>query len=173
MTQDQFHVKQIVDPDVARHDLGINEYDLSLSMMKQAGLFAYYSTMAAEAQLQFDKMEQLEEIILARLDKKVRDDAVNAGSKITEAQVKAQISIHPRNIQVRTAVNKARMVASIAKSTADSFRHRRDMLTQLSFNSREERKGELRLHGSEEAAASARENRRQIAEGILSGKSES
>jgi hypothetical protein len=162
-----YTVQEFIDPQKLRDDLEIDPRDLSMSMMRQAGLFAYYCTVAAQAEKQMGQMEQLQEIIEARLDKKVRDAAVAAGTKITEAQVKAQIALEPKAIAIRTAVNKARMVASICKSGADSFRHRRDMMIQLALNDREERKGELRLHeNNHERAASAQEQRRQRMEGM-------
>ncbi len=164
---DHFHVEDFVSPQQLRDDLEINQLDLSMSMMRQAGLFAYYSTLAAKAEKQLSQMEQLQDIIEARLDRKVRDAAVAAGTKITEAQVKAQIALEPKAIAIRTAVNKARMVSSICKSGADSFRHRRDMLIQLAFNSREERKGELRVtDNTHERATANQEMRRQRMEGM-------
>jgi hypothetical protein len=167
----KYEVKDIIDPKQLRDDLAINEIDLSLSMMTQAGLFAYYSMMAANAQFQLDKFEQMEEIVNARLDKKVRDAASVEGVKITEAQVKHKAALESEAIAIRQAVNKARMIATICKSAADSFRHRRDMLTQMAFNGREERKGELRVNGpsyAEERQVADRENRRQRQENILS-----
>lgn len=163
---DQYAVEDFIDAQQYKLDVNPDNLDLSYSMMRQAGLFAYYSTLAAKAQHQMDKMEQLEEIICARLDKKVRDDAIAAGTKITEAQVKAQILLQPKAIAVRSAVNRAREVSSICKSAADAFRHRRDMLIQLSFNEREEKKGELRVSGGEERHQAARENRAQRMEAM-------
>lgn len=143
----KYEVKPLIEPTKLRDDLAINEHNLSASMMTQAGLFSYYSTVAAQAQRQLDQLEHIEEIVLARLDKKIRDAASAAGTKITEAQVKAQVLLEPEAIQIRQAVNKAREVASVCKSGADAFRHRRDMMIQLAFNEREERKGEMRVTG--------------------------
>lgn len=143
---DQYAVNDFIDVDQYRKDIDPDNLDLSYSMMRQAGLFAYYSTQAAKAQHQMDKMEQMEEIVMARLDRKERDTASAAGTKITEAQIKALIALEPKAIAVRSAVNRAREIASICKSSADAFRHRRDMLIQLAFNGREEKKGELRLN---------------------------
>lgn len=161
---DLYPVTSFIEPAQLRTDLEVDERDISLSMMRQSGLFAYYSTLAAQAQRQLDQMEQLEEIIAARLDKKARDNALSSGSKITEAQVKAFVALEPKAIAIRRAVNEARMVASICKSAADSFRHRRDMLIQLSFNGREERKGELRM--MEDRQQAGREQRHQRMEAM-------
>lgn len=145
----KYPVNDFIDPHQLRTDLEIDQLDLSMSMMKQAGHFAYYSTMAAQAQHQCDRMEQMQDIVEARLDKKIRDRNIAEGTKTTEAQIKAQVNLEPDMIAIKTAVNKARMVATLCKSAADSFRHRRDMLIQMSFNSREERKGELRTFENE------------------------
>ena len=159
-----YAVKDFIDPERLRADLDVDTLNLSFSMERQAGLFSYYSAMAAKAQQQLDQMEQLESIVTARLDKKVRDQAAAAGTKITEAQVKAQICLDPKAIKIRTAVNKARMICQLCKSSADSFRHRRDMLIQLAFNGREEKKGELRV--MEERQQAGRELRRQRLEAM-------
>lgn len=140
-----YAVKDIIDKNKAVSDLNIDRNDLDVSMMRQAGLFAYYSQKAAEAEMQFARMEQLQEIIEARLDRKVRDAAAAAGTKITEAQVKAQVALEPKAIAIKTAVNKARMVMGICKGQAEAVRHRRDMITQVAFNDRHEKKGELRV----------------------------
>lgn len=145
MNATKYNLKDFVDGEKLRDDLAPNQHNLDLSLMSQAGLFAYYGTLAAQAQAQLDKYEQMEEIILARLDRKVRDRAIADGTKLTEPQVKAQIQLEPEAVGIRSAVNKARMIASVAKSAAEAFRHRRDMLIQLAINSREERKGELRV----------------------------
>lgn len=156
-----YNVKDLIDPQQLRSDLEINQFDLSFSMMRQAGLFAYYSECAAKAERQLDQLEQMKDVVEARLDKMVRDRAVAEGTKITEAQVKAQITLDPKMIAIRTAVNKAKMIASLCKSAADSFRHRRDMLIQMSFNAREEGKGQLRTY--EDRQASSRESLRERA----------
>jgi len=161
----KYAVKHFIDSEKARDDLETANKDLNLAMMSQAGLFAYYASLAAQAQAQLDKFEHLEEIILARLDKKVRDAANAAGTKITEAQVKAQVNLETDAIAVRSAVNEARMVSNICKSTADAFKHRRDMIIQLGFNSREERKGEVRVY--EEREQASREARRQRTENMF------
>lgn len=161
----KYEVKDLIDTARLRDDLAVNQNDLSISMMSQAGLFAYYASLAAQAQLQQDKLEQMEEIVLARLDRKVRDGAAASGTKMTEAQVKAQIALEPDAIAIKTAVNRARMVASLCKMATESFRHRRDMMIQMAFNDREERKGELRVF--EERQQAGRELRQQRVENIL------
>lgn len=73
MNATKYNLKDFVDGEKLRDDLAPNQLNLDLSMMSQAGLFAYYATLAAQAQAQLDKYEQMEEIVLARLDRKVRD----------------------------------------------------------------------------------------------------
>jgi hypothetical protein len=160
----EFEVTKFIDTGELKGHLEIMKADLSYSMMQQAGFFAYYGELAAKAQFQMDKFEQMAELIAARLDKRVRDAALADGRKITETQVKAEVSLQPKMIAVNRAVNEARMVASNCKTTAESFRHRRDMLIQMSFNDREERKGELRTY--EERNVDAQEARRQRLENM-------
>lgn len=149
MTIKEYPINNFMDPDLLRTHLDIDQHDLTASMMKQAGYFAYYSTLAAKAQQQCDQMEHLLDIAEARLDRKIRDAAASTGTKITEPQVKASIALEPAMISAKKAVHKASMVATLCKSAADSFRHRRDMLIQISYNSREDRKGELRTFESQ------------------------
>lgn len=146
MTISKYAVKDFIEPQRAVQDLKVNEHNLDLSMMTHAGQFAYYASLAAKAQFQMDQLEQLRDIVAARLDKKIRDAAVVEGRKVTEAQVKAEIALEPDTIAINTAVNKAKMVAAVCKSHAEAFRQRKDMLVSMAINNREEKKGELRVH---------------------------
>jgi hypothetical protein len=141
----KYTVQQFVTGEQVQADLNWNGLNLDETIMRHAGLFAYYGEIAAKAQEQFDKFQQLEGIINARLDQKIRDKAVKDGVKLTEAQVKARVILEPEYIAIQTAVNEARKVAAVCKTNAESFRQRRDMIVQGAFNTREEKKGELRI----------------------------
>lgn len=142
------HIPAALDAKQLQDDLAINQLDLSDGMMRQAALFAHYSRLAAQAERTVGKIEQIKDVMEARIDREVRDKAASEGKKYTEAQIKNQVLADPRYIKIATALNEANFNVNVTKSAADSFRHRRDMLIQLAFNAREEAKGELRLNGA-------------------------
>lgn len=145
MSAESQNLALLLHPDQVKRDLDIDQIDINVSMMRQAGLFAYYASLHARADAAVAKAEQMVDITEATLDKQIRDRAAAAGEKKTEAQIKSLIQTDPIMIRRRQALNEAVMLAAIAKSTAEAFRHRRDMLVQIGFNLREEIKGGVQI----------------------------
>lgn len=139
--------KTLLDPAQIKRDLEINMVDINHSLMRQPGLFAHYATLAARFDRDVNKYDQFTEVIAAKLDREIRDQAAADGVKYTETQIKSRVAMDPRMIAAQQRLNEAREAASIAKSTAEAFRHRRDMLEQIAYNLREEAKGQMQISG--------------------------
>jgi predicted CoA-binding protein len=80
-----------------------------------------------------------------RISRRLALPAANAGSKITEKSVEAEVKLHPEYIKVVVAYNEADAMLDMIKAALEAFKQRRDMLIQLGASQREEMKGELRM----------------------------
>jgi hypothetical protein len=140
-----YSVKAFIDPAQLKRDLTFSPNNLTGAMMDQASLFAHYGTLAADASRQVDIVELLLQNTEAAVYKLTRDDMVSRGEKPTEAQLGQIISRHPRVVAMKKALNEAKHVESLGKTAVEAFRHRRDMLQQHGWISREEMKGEMSI----------------------------
>lgn len=156
-------VKEFVDPVQLKKDLSYTLVDLSGAMVEHASLFAHYGVLAAKASRQVDNMKMLLENAKALVYRKVRDQLVSEGEKVTEALLEKEVARHPKVRAVQLALNEAKQVEAIAKTAAESFRHRRDMLVQQGLISREEMKGEVSVSRRREAE----NEREQMQERVL------
>lgn len=136
-------VIEYVDGPQLKRDLGFSTADLSSAMQDQAALFADYGVKASQASMQVDKMKLLLDNTEAEVSRRERDAKVLKGEKVTEPQLAAIVTRHPRVVAAKQALNEAKQIESVAKTAVEAFRHRRDMLVQQGLISREEMKGEL------------------------------
>lgn len=146
-----YRVRQFIEPEQLAKDMSYSLADLSDAMVQQAPLFAHYGTLAAKASRQVDDLKMLLEVTEAKVYRVVRDEFAKAGTKVTEAQLEKTVAVHPQVIAVKKALNEARQIEATAKTAAEGFRHRRDMLVQQGLISREEMKGELSIARRNEA----------------------
>lgn len=136
-------VIEYVDGAELRRDLAYSTADLSSAMQDQAAMFADYGVRAAKASMQVDKMKLLLDNTEAEISRRERDAKTLKGEKVTEPQLAAIVTRHPRVVAAKRALNEAKQIESVAKTAVEAFRHRRDMLVQQGLISREEMKGEL------------------------------
>jgi hypothetical protein len=116
--------------------------------MKQAALFAHYGELQAEASRQVANIELLLENREAIAYRNMRDQAVAAGEKApSDAALTKMIVLDPKVRAAKIALNEAKQIESICKTTVEAFKQKRDMLVQHGASEREERKGEMRLKG--------------------------
>ncbi|AGC36093.1 hypothetical protein B7L88_gp049 [Rhizobium phage RHEph10] len=136
-------VRNYVETAKLKEDLGYSLVDLSGAQAQQAQLFAHYGVQAAKAARQVDNIKLLLENTEAAVYRVIRDQAVKAGEKVTEALLDKLVTRHERVTAVKKALNEAKQIEAIAKTAVEAFRHRRDMLVQHGATEREEMKGEL------------------------------
>src|SRR5690606_19375567 len=140
----------------------ISTANLSDAMVHQASLFTKYGVLAADAAHQVDVVKMLLESTEATVYKLLRDEAVKASEKVTEAQLEKMVARHSNVVAMKRALNAAKRVEAQSKTAVEAFRHKRDMLVQLGATSREELKGELTIQ-SRNAAQEAQEFRKDRA----------
>ena len=148
-------LKRFYDSEQALKDIRTYHPDISIDLMRQAGLFAYYSSLLVQAESQHDRIENLIDIVAAKLDRKVRDEAAIKG-KMTESQIKAAITISPHMVTLAECLRQAREEVGYLKGTCEALRQRKDALMQIALLSREELKGSPTV-----MASTNRENRNE------------
>lgn len=149
-----------VDPKQLAIDIAINQTDLDDGMISQAGLFARYAWVAAQAQSKYEKLKASFEILESRLDGEHRELLADGGGKVTEAMVRQAVVSDSRWGAAQSRLIDARTNSSFAKDVLESFKQKRDMLVQLAISDREEMKGTLRVLDTEERD----EKRKKLAE---------
>lgn len=137
-----YQVRSFIDEDRFRMDVGFSLADLSGGMMSQASLFAHYGVLSARAAKQVDDCKLLLENAEAKVYRLLRDKYTAAGTKVTEAMLEKEVSVHPTVVQFKKALNEAKQVESITKIYVEAFRHRKDMLVQEGAQQRKEMDGE-------------------------------
>jgi len=139
-------VKQFVDPEQLKADLAYSLSDLSNAMMEHSALFAHYGVLASKASRQVDDLKLLLENVEARVYRSIREELIEKGEKVTEAQLDKLVTRHPDVVKLEKCLNEAKQVEAVAKIAVESMRHRRDMLIQQGLISREELKGEISIN---------------------------
>lgn len=141
-----------LNPEQIRIDLQI-DVDLNTAMIRQPGLFAHYASLQAQFEREVNKVKTFIDVTEARVEREIRDQNSVTNTKMTEGQIRSMINTDPRVIKLSLQFNESQEQASLAKTTAEAFRHRRDMLVQLAFNYREEGKGALQVSGGNQTHA--------------------
>jgi hypothetical protein len=151
-------VSSIIDIEGFKNDVQIDE-NLDKAYKEQAATFAYYATKAFEAQRQAAAKKLMMSITEAKLDRKLREDAIHAAAegeesdaklkagkgKLTEKQIEQAIARDPAYVAAQIAFNDASAVASMCNNALEALRQRRDMIIGLGASAREEMKGALAL----------------------------
>lgn len=138
-----YQVRLFIDEEQFKKDIGFSLADLSGAMMSQASLFAHYGVLAARAAKQVDDCKLLLENAEAKVYRLLRDKYTAAGTKVTEAMLEKEVSVHPTVVQFKKALNEARQVEAITKVYVEAFRNRKDMLIQEGAQQRKEMDGEV------------------------------
>lgn len=161
-------VQNFVDVEQMRADVGFSDVDLSGAMLEHSSLFAHYTVLSAKATHQYNNFKMLVELQVSKLDKEIRDEAVEKGQKLTEAKILSMIKADSRYVQAQKALNEASMAMDIGRGAVESFRHRRDMLVQIGKDARDERAAKVAIsgHGQSQSLVNAKE----AAVGIAGGK---
>lgn len=138
-----YRVLNFIDPVKLKEDHNYTQATIQDAMMGQAAIFAHYGDLAAKASRQVDDFKLLAEITEAKVYRICRDELAAKGEKVTEAALEKMVAVTPAMIQIKKALNEAKQIEASAKTTCESFRHRKDMLVQQGAQNREEYKGEV------------------------------
>jgi len=145
-----------LDPAQFESDVRIDEVNLDASFRGQAGLFAHYAVIRAEAMRVAAGKSILLDVTKAQIDKTIRDriadEAAQAAiddpkgkfSKPTETAIFSEVTCSPAYLTARKALIEAEAMEELARNALEAFKQRRDMLIQLGADARHEMSGELR-----------------------------
>lgn len=158
----RFTVRNFVEPDQLKKDMGYSLADLSTAMMQQSALFVHYGVQAAKASKQVSDVKMLLEVTESKVYRALRDQFAREGQKITEGMLSNAVATHASVIGMRKALNEAMQIESVAKTAVEGFRHRRDMLVQHGLISREEMKGEVSIKRREAIADEAEAQKSRV-----------
>lgn len=126
------------------HDLKIDVANLNEELMKQPALFSRWGVLAVEARAERDKLEENLKVVDAQLDAEFRQEAVEAGEKITEKKLFSKILLDCRHAEAMESCLDARSTADVIQVGArEAFSQRKDCLISLAANLREEHDADL------------------------------
>lgn len=125
---------EFYDPKAAKEAL--NEYhpNIEVDLRKQPGLYAYFNSLLAQAENQYDRFKHLVDVAEATLDKETRAAAAKSGAKTSEAVIKAAITSNPSMKKVVRMMLEAKMQVNLLKGTCIGLVQRKDTLLQIARN---------------------------------------
>lgn len=164
-----YRVRALVDSEQLQKDLSFSPNNLTDAMMQQASMFVHYGTLASKASRQVDDLKMLLEIAESKVDKAIRNKAVDDGEKLTEALITKRISAHSKIVELTKLLNEAKQIEKLCAVAVEGFRHRRDMLVQTGLLAREEMKGEVSIARRQEAEDAATAQRERVLARLNSG----
>lgn len=132
--------------------LKINKEDIDEELIAQSQHFWHVAEAHERAVSQMDKAKLDLDIVEVELDKEIRERMLADGEKITEKQVEAALKREDEWFKSSEAYLKAKATAGRWSALRESYRHRRDMLIELSKRSQSRRYDEVTGAGEVSAA---------------------
>lgn len=124
---------------------------LNTALEQQPGLSIHYGMVSASARFILDQAKHQLEIVEALLYKEHRKVLIEGNPKVTEAQIKAEVTIDGRHRAAVARVADATLLHKTAESVMNGFDQRKDTLMQVARNAAKEQSGALRVMASSEA----------------------
>ena len=112
--------------------------DLTKAMADQPGLYAFYASLAEEAEGRAKNIKYQLHCKEEDLDKVFRKKAIASGEKFTESGLKNKVNRHPEMRALYEQYLEARRTAGKLTVLKDAFRQRADMLRSIGANRRSE-----------------------------------
>lgn len=131
--------------DTVSEDLFVNDSDLNEEFIKQAGSFAWYAVLCAEAESYRDKLKFELEVLEADLDKQVREEIELRGDKVTEKVVNSEVLRKQEYKDAKEELLEANRRLGIMKAIKEGMVQKKDMLISLGANMRNENDSNLRI----------------------------
>lgn len=130
--------------DLTEH-LAISNKPINDAFTDHAGLFAWYATAYELASAHESRLKTELGRKYALLDANARQQAKQAGVKMTEKMVENTVITSPAYKTLEDDYLKAKMNAGLLKAAKDAMIHRKDMLVQLGANYRAEGASDISL----------------------------
>ncbi len=114
-----------------RDNLKIDKFALDDELMEQSMLLFQVSEAFVEAAALRDTCKEKAALVDAQLDSKIRTDAENSETRITEGDVKAQVQSDPKHEKAVKAYLAAKREADVLSALKEAFQQRGYMLRDL------------------------------------------
>lgn len=124
---------------------------LNTALEQQPALSIHYGMVTASARFLLDQAKHQLEIVEALLYKEHRNLLIEGNPKVTEAQIKAEVTVDGRHRRAVANVSDATLVYKSAESVMNGFDQRKDTLMQVARNAAKEQTGAMRVMASTEA----------------------
>lgn len=126
--------------------LQIDINDIQSELMKQAGLFAYWSLIAArvdhELRIAEKNLRRIEEIHIVGIKDQYRD----MGEMIPQYHIEAKVHIIPEYLQLEKIVIQKKNAVSVLTSIKNALWQRKNMLEAITSNQKQEYFSEPRVN---------------------------
>lgn len=116
--------------------------DINAAMNIVGQQFSYYSDLHTEAEIQYGIFAELKDYAEAVMDKEYRKQLAAAGEKITEKTVSSSVATSKVMLEINRLARDAKAQVMYLKGTCDALRQRKDALIAISYNMREQMKGD-------------------------------
>lgn len=154
----------MLDQEQVKKDLNINPRKLSQEMIEHPSMFVSYAIQAKEANEKMLQSKMAVELAEGRVDKDIRDEALEDKVKLTEAVITKRILMNSLVLKAKKAHNDAKANYELYKDIKDAFSQRRDMLIQIGSDMRNERKSNLSFTSNDDGNAESNEDGRTMNE---------
>lgn len=114
--------------------------DLLDAMSTHSGLMVWMGIAMGDAEIALQLEKESKRRVEALLDIQVREDAVAAGEKITEAMVAARVILQPEYDEVTTTYFKALRKYTVLKTIYEAFRQRGEIIRSIAATIRDEQR---------------------------------
>lgn len=156
--------KPIIDPTELMTDTSFNPDDIDNAMMSQAGLYSHYAMKASMSQERSDNIKMMRDVMESKIDKEIRDEAVDNSTKITEKMIEGRIRLDTRWMKAQKTYNASKAEAELCKHALEALKQKRDMMVQIGVTMREELKGGLRVKEIEASTTKSKDLRARALE---------
>jgi hypothetical protein len=118
--------------------MSIDKFSVNDEMLKHARIYSYYCGLLEYATAQVKEYEVDMEKYEIELKNDARDAIIHAGARATVAAVDDYVGRDATLYNMKKQVEEKRYKQGLLKSLVQSMSHRKDLLVQLSANSRAE-----------------------------------
>ena len=142
---DVFTIGEQTFPNNLREHVSLGHQHIQTAFVEHAELFAWYATAYELASAHESKLKTELGRKYAILDANARQQAKQAGVKMTEKMVENTVITSPAYRALEDDYLEARRDAGLLKAAKDAMIHRRDMLIQMGANYRAEGASDISL----------------------------
>ena len=116
----------------------VNRHDIEGELMRHASTYSYYSGLLSFAKKRLSQAQLRLDQFMAQTRKGEHETRLSKGLKATDKYLEAYVISHPEYGDINIAADDARFKLGLLKSLVEALEQKKDMLVQLSANSRAE-----------------------------------